>query len=153
MAQFKGDSNYKPFYDDLWDNNSADSADDEPLQRDPSRKRRAWLDEHYEVLMELYRAFKANGESVFGNCFFRNGLGDFHKFVHFVYENTLPPDADLLKAKTTQTHVRALGLSARSQHRLPVIQTAADDGSYGGGDPGVRGCWSEAVRAGSAERG
>ena len=125
MAQFKADSNYKPSSDDdatcAWydSDGSLDAADHTP--RDPCRRRRAWYNEHADVLMELYKVFVANGESVFGRAFFQ--LGDSSRFIDFCYENTHFADADLLKTKIAQQHVSALGLSARSEHRLPQIMT------------------------------
>ena len=143
MANYKGDSNYRPFYDDVWA--SSAESDEEPPPQDTCRRRREWTEQHFDVLMELYRAFKSNGESAFGRAFYQ--FGDFHHFVSMIYEKTTVCDDDLLKPKTVETHVSALGLSARSKHRLSVVQTAKSDGATGGGCEGVRRSWSEAVKS------
>jgi hypothetical protein len=151
MATFKGDSSYNSYHDDAF-YNSVDSSDEDLPRRipDPSRARREWIDEHYEVLMELYRAFKGSGEGVFGRAFFQTG--DFNLFVHFLYENTCLVDADLLKAEKRKTHVCALGLGARRKHDLHVHAEGKNDGGGGSGREGTRGCWSEAVRASTTAR-
>jgi hypothetical protein len=139
MAQFKSDSYYNTtHYDDFREllSLSTDSSEEEVLlPADPSRRRRVWKDEHYDVLMELYRAFKSSGESIFGRCFFQ--FGDFHQFVDLIYENTILPGADLLKTQLLETHVSALGLSARSKHRLSALQTRKDRGALGVGGQGT----------------
>ena len=141
----KGDSSYKPYFDDLW-YYTDESEDDTPIER--SRTYNQWFDEHYEVLMELYRNFKSSGESVFGYAFFQ--LGNFPQFASFIYENTQIMDADLLKAKIAQTHVNALGLSARSERRLPALQKSDAHGQPGTSDAGIR-RWSEAVGAATTD--
>ena len=85
MASFKGDSNFRPYYDDELQWESA-SDEEQYTKVDPVRHRRNWVEYHYDVLMELYRAFRSSGEQVFGNVFFQ--LGDFERFVDFIYQNT-----------------------------------------------------------------
>ena len=149
MSQFKGDFNYRVYHDDPC-MDSPESTEDEASPVEPSRKRRVWLDGHFEVLQELYRAFKQSGESVFGRSFFQ--FGAFGQFVNFVYENTVLADADLLKAKMSGAHVSALGLSAGSKHWLHVIQAAKHNGPDGVGPEGVRG-WSRTVGTTATGRG
>ena len=149
MALFKADSNFKAHADDGWYNSE---ESDEYVCESPdseSRTRRLWRDEHFDVLQELYRSFKTTGESVFGRAFLQ--YGDFHQFVSFIYENTFPNDADLLKAKIAETHVSALGLSARSKHRVSFYEATKNHGSNGDGGKRVRE-WSEAVGASATRR-
>ena len=151
MASFKADCNFRAHAEDMfYDSNESAEEYVSESPRSRSRARCAWRDENFEVLQELYRSFKLSGESVFGSAFFQ--YGDFHQFVNFIYENTLPDDADLLKARIAQTHVGALGLSTRGKHRLPFLQEAKDHGSDGSRGERVRGSWSEAVGANTTRR-
>ena len=55
---------------------------------DPDRTRRAWVDEHYDQLVELFHAFKQNGELVFGSAHYQNG--GFHPFICHTYDMMMP---------------------------------------------------------------
>ena len=136
-------------FEEMW-SDSQESAEDYVGPAIGSRTRRLWLEQHFDVLQELYRAFKLSGESVFGLAFFQ--YGNFYHFVNLIYENTLDDDADLLKAKIAETHVGALGLGARSKHRLPNLQKAKNNGPDGISGEAIRGSWSNAVGANAAGR-
>ena len=132
--------------DDVW----YDSPEsEEELGDDSSRTRRVWCDNHFEVLQELYRAFKNDGQVVFGRAFFQ--FGDFSQFVRLIYDTTVGDDADLLKATIAETHVRAVGLSARGEYRLPVVEKATGHGPSGSSGEGVR-SWSGVVRTCATRR-
>ena len=65
----------------------SDCEDDEVFRRrDPDRARARWISEHFETLQELHWLFLESGRQAFGEAFFQ--LGDFTRFVHFVYDNT-----------------------------------------------------------------
>lgn len=142
--------NYRLNVDEFYNSND-DVSDDEPLPRDTSRRRQEWLDEHYEVLAELYHDFTQRGVGVFGYAFFQ--LGDFYQFAHFIYENTTLVDADLLRANVTQQHVGALGLGPRREHRLHGLQKPDNDDEARSTNEGVRGCWTSAVHSGTTRWG
>ena len=94
MASFKGDGRYRSRYDDAaphYESSSDDGIDlDETTgwshtvtRRDPEE---TWVDQHYDVLQELYKSFREGGEKVFGTGFFQGG--GFHHFNHFIYLHT-----------------------------------------------------------------
>jgi len=90
---------------------SSDTNDEEYEPITVPRHRRRWVNENYDVLMELYKTFRSNGEAVFGRCFYQ--LGDFSKFIDLIYENTCLPNADLLKANVSCKNVHAVGSGSR----------------------------------------
>lgn len=134
MSCFKGDESYRVYFDDVLD--GSDASDEEAAPQDPSRSRRAWVDSHFDVLMELYRVFQHSGQSVFGNAFYQ--LGDFTDFVNLIYDKTFLEDADLLKRSVQRQHVSTLDPSSRRQHRLPVVQKANHCKPHGTCNEGVR---------------
>ena len=92
MASFKGDGRYRSHYDDrrvqTADSDSDEAALDDVAgfslgRRDPER---VWVEENYDVLEELYRAFRESGSRVFGAAFFQ--CGGFHHFTHLIYTHT-----------------------------------------------------------------
>lgn len=102
--------------DEAW--YECDSSDnDEPFWGN----RRRWLDEHYDVLQQMYAMFLEVGRVVFGNAFMQ--FGGFHDFVKFVYEYTL--NYDLLTHEVTP-NVRALAPSSRGEHGLPSVQAGGN---------------------------
>lgn len=137
----KGDPNYRPYYDDAWDSDS-DSVDEERVH-DPYRKRQTWLDEHYDILTELYHHFKETGERAFGRPFYQ--FGDFVQFTNLIYDNTLFTDPNLLNKGHTQQHVGNVGAGTRRQHWLHGIQTANRRGEAGEDGQAARKRWSAAV--------
>ena len=144
MAHFKGDRNFKSYYDDVRSNESSDEFDELDYSRDPNRRRRQWLDEHFEVLQELYVQFRRNGTSVFGDAFFQ--LGDFGLFIDFIYQSTvLSTNADLLKPRVVTPNVGAVGLSTWRESRLPGLQTDNHRVPTGDAGEGVGRSWSRAV--------
>ena len=150
MSSFKGDRNYRPYYDELFSYDT--SSDEEPHYPtlDPARKRRNWVDFHYNELMELYSNFRESGQRVFGNVFFQTG--DFEQFVDFIYENTIIYDADLLKAKRTAQHVGSLGAGTRSKSRLFGLQKTGNQRPPGDGAEGMGGRWCDVVGTSAAGR-
>jgi hypothetical protein len=50
----------------------------------PARTR--WVEQHYDVLEELYNKFLESGRGVFTDAFYQ--FGGFHTFVWHVYHNT-----------------------------------------------------------------
>ena len=96
MSSFKGDHNYRVYHDEggsYWED-TASEEEEAPVEVNTLSK---WVDAHYDVLAELFEAFKANGRQVFGRVFFQ--LGGFHEFTHFLHRHTLGASSDLLKAK------------------------------------------------------
>lgn len=57
-----------------------------------------WMEEHFDVLSDLYIGFKRDGEKVFGRSF--NQFGTFVNYVEFVFTYTVLQPSDLLKVKT-----------------------------------------------------
>ena len=111
---------------------------------DPLRQRRMWLDEHYDVLQELYKQFKTNGQTVFGRSFFQ--CGSFADFIEFVHRHMFI-DADLLSAKSTTSNVRALGPRSRDKCWVHDVQGQDDRVAAGSGGEGVGRCWGRGVVA------
>lgn len=86
MASFKGDRNYECHYDSPPDFEESD--EDCVHVKDPVQTQfNAWVDEHYDVLQELYSCYKDSGRRVFGGAFHQ--LGDFADFITFVYRHMI----------------------------------------------------------------
>ncbi len=86
MASFKGDENYRVYHDDCAVDSSASDDEFSAVPHDANRSRRRWLEEHFDVLQDLYAHLREDGERVFGRAFLQRG--GFHTFVQFVYEHT-----------------------------------------------------------------
>ena len=71
-----------------------------------------WIEEHFEVISDLYIGFKRDGEKVFGRSF--NQLGSFANYAEFIFTFTVLQQPDLLKAGVEGGHVGTLGSSTRS---------------------------------------
>ncbi len=87
MSHYKGDATFRPQYDDLaaYSSESEDDAGyNRKLWRSPFAK---WVDEYYDVLLELYTSFKEHGQRVFGSVFHQ--AGNFSDFTYYVYKNTV----------------------------------------------------------------
>ena len=122
MASFKGDENYRCLHDEEGDEDVSEAVQVHELARHSTPVLyRDWLDEHFEVLSELYSNFKRDGESVFGRAFFE--LGTFTDYVDMIFTRTVLQPADLLMVKTTPSHVGTLGAGSRGQHGISVLQT------------------------------
>ena len=64
-------------------------VDDDSFARivtDPDRRRREWVNENYDVLVELFHNFRDQGTQIFGMAFYQ--LGGFHTFTWHVYDMT-----------------------------------------------------------------
>ena len=67
---------------------SDDDSEEEDWQFAVATKtEQVWLQQHYDVLQQLYSDFKNNGEAYFGRWFFQSG--GFYHFVQFVYAHSL----------------------------------------------------------------
>tara|TARA_B100000902_G_scaffold339335_1_gene341490 strand:+ start:754 stop:1038 length:285 start_codon:yes stop_codon:yes gene_type:complete len=93
MSAFKQDKYFCPQYDDTYESSDSDEGCTLGMlesgigtSSDSNKKRREWLNEHFDVLSELYRNFIIDGQRVFGAAFFQRG--GFHTFIELVYENT-----------------------------------------------------------------
>ena len=56
------------------------------LRRDKESLRRKWVEEHYDVLVELYGNFVNEGTSVFGSAYYQHG--GFWTWVDHIFEFT-----------------------------------------------------------------
>jgi hypothetical protein len=83
---------------------------DSPAEEECIDERWRWVNEHYDVLQELYLQFRGNGERVFGRAFLQRA--DFADFVTFVWGCTFHECDDLL-IQMESGNVRPLGSSSR----------------------------------------
>jgi hypothetical protein len=90
MASFKGDSYYEAHIDKEHNDDAEEEEmlHEEHLERHVLRTFRGWLNEHQDVLEELYYTFKTSGRSVFGNSFWQ--LGTYHDFAKVLFKYTQP---------------------------------------------------------------
>ena len=128
MSSFKGDHHYRTFIDEIeYGPAEEDATVVHELARKPQRVwYHDWLEEHYDVLAELYTSFKSNGRSAFGRPFC--DLGGFADFTEYVFKHTVIQPPDLLNTKTRTRHVSAFGSSTGSQHRLSSLQATGHGG-------------------------
>ena len=110
--------------------NTSESSEDETayfeLAARPVQKNLAqWVDEHYDVLTELFSHFKTHGTHIFGSCFYQ--FGTFADFVRFLFDTTVLQTTNLLKSSVTD--VSSVGVSTWRKHGVYGIQTTGNERS------------------------
>ena len=89
MSHYKGDENYRVYYDADIEMGS-EASDEDDLGYDPKQWRTnyaRWVDAHFDVLQDLYRSFRDQGQFIFGNSFLQTAT--ICDFTRFVFDHTI----------------------------------------------------------------
>jgi len=86
MTSRKADSRFTPRYDcpDFWPSEESDD-DSYFAHQDPDKARSRWVEEHFDVLQDLYNTFTQSGKYAFGRTFYQ--FGGFHTFCSHIYDS------------------------------------------------------------------
>jgi hypothetical protein len=82
-------NDYTPRWDDVVvECDSSSESDHEPAAPYNPRNIHLWLDDHFDILQELYKVFLSNGKLAFGQAFCQ--FASFSEFADYIHRHTIP---------------------------------------------------------------